>query len=58
VAEFGLSASIVKFVAKYIARDERATAGELIQTAAITIFFGLGLLLLLAYPIASYFLYI
>jgi O-antigen/teichoic acid export membrane protein len=58
VAEFGLSASIVKFVAKYIARDERFTAGELIQTAAITTFFGLGLLLLLVYPIASYFLYL
>jgi O-antigen/teichoic acid export membrane protein len=57
VAEFGLSASIVKFVAKYIARDERIVAGELIQTAAITIFFGLGLLLSLVYPVASYFLF-
>ncbi|MEM2117342.1 MAG: oligosaccharide flippase family protein [Thermoplasmata archaeon] len=51
VANFGLSGSVVKFVAKYLARNENESASRVIQTASISITIFIGLALLIAYPI-------
>ena len=42
IADFGISASIVKFVAKYIARGENENVSNIIQTAifSVAIFVG------------------
>lgn len=56
IANLGLSASVVKFVAKYLARDEEKTAANVIQTSAISISVFVGLVLLVAYPFATWFL--
>ena len=54
IAKFGLSGSVIKFVAKYVARaDEQAVVG-VIQTAVISIGIFGGLILLIAYPFADW----
>ncbi|MBN4054636.1 oligosaccharide flippase family protein [Nitrospira defluvii] len=56
IANLGLSASVVKFVAKYLAHgDEKAVVG-VIQTSVISIGVLIGLILLIAYPFAGWLL--
>lgn len=50
ISELGLSASVVKFVAKYRARGESETVAGVIQTAALSVGAFIGLVLLVAYP--------
>jgi len=50
VANFGLSGSVVKFVAKYTALKENQNVSNVIQTAAISLGVLVGFLLLIAYP--------
>lgn len=50
VANFGLSGSVVKFVAKYTALKEDQNVSNVIQTAAISLGTFSGLLMLIAYP--------
>ncbi|MFH1662251.1 MAG: oligosaccharide flippase family protein [Candidatus Falkowbacteria bacterium] len=54
IANFGLSASIVKFVAKYIAKEEEQNALIIIQTAAVSIAFFVSIILLISYPILKW----
>jgi O-antigen/teichoic acid export membrane protein len=56
IGELGLSASAVKFVAKYVAREDMETAADALQTAVLTVAAVLGLGLLLAYPVARWIL--
>ncbi len=56
IASLGLGGSIVKFVAKYIARKEHAAVALLIQTTMITMSVIMGAVLLLAYPLLNYIL--
>jgi len=53
IANFGLGGSVVKFVAKYVARDESKKVSGIIQTAAISVGAFVGLILLICYPIAK-----
>lgn len=55
-ASFGLSGSIVKFVAKYIARGEIQSVVGVIQSALISIALAGGLILLIAYPLVHFIL--
>ena len=50
IANFGLSGSVVKFVAKYTALKENQNASNVIQTAAISLGSFVGILLLITYP--------
>ncbi|MFX0141665.1 MAG: hypothetical protein ACFFDN_48960, partial [Candidatus Hodarchaeota archaeon] len=45
IAGFGLSGSVVKFVAKYIARRDNENISGVIQTAAITVSVFVGFIL-------------
>ena len=56
IANLGLSASVVKFVAKYVARGEEDTVVSVIQTSVISIGILFGLVLLIAYPFAKWLL--
>lgn len=51
VANFGISGSVVKFVAKYIARKEKEKVSEVIQTATLSIGILTGIILFLGYPL-------
>jgi O-antigen/teichoic acid export membrane protein len=51
IANLGLSGSVVKFVAKYVACSEDKKVSEVIQTAAITLGAGIGIVLLAGYPL-------
>ncbi len=51
IANLGLSASVIKYVAKYIARGEPATVSRLIQTAVLTAGGAIALVLIAAYPL-------
>ena len=53
IANLGLSGSVVKFVAKYIARNEDENVSKVIQTAAISVSVFIGFVLLAGYPIAK-----
>jgi len=50
IANLGLSGSVVRFVAKYIARGENENASAVIQTAAISVGISIGLVLFAGYP--------
>ncbi|MEK6801193.1 MAG: oligosaccharide flippase family protein [Nitrospirota bacterium] len=50
ISELGLSGSVVKFSAKYLALHEEKRAAEVIETAASSVALILGLVLLLLYP--------
>jgi len=52
IANLGLSGSVVKFVAKYIARRENENVSNIIQTASISVAVFVGLILMIGYPIA------
>ena len=56
IAGFGLSGSVVKFVAKYAARGEDEVAANVIQTAALSIGLVIGIFLAVAYPLLSWIL--
>ncbi len=49
-ANFGLSGSVVKFVAKYSALKERRNVSRVIETAAVSLAAFVGLVLLISYP--------
>ena len=51
IANFGFSGSVVKFVAKYIARRESRNVSGVIQTAAVSVSVFVGFVLLVGYPI-------
>jgi O-antigen/teichoic acid export membrane protein len=51
IANFGLSGSVVKFVAKYVARGEDSNVSGVIQTAVISLGIAVGFLLLAGYPL-------
>jgi len=52
-ANFGLSGSVVKFVAKHIAHGENKNISVIIQTATLSVGAFLGLILIICYPIAK-----
>lgn len=54
IANLGLSGSVVKFVAKYVARNEDENVSGVIQTAAISVSVFIGFVLLAGYPIAKW----
>ena len=54
IANFGLSGSIVKFVAKYIALGENENVSGVIQTAALSVATFAGCILLIGYPIIKW----
>lgn len=54
IANLGLSGSVVKFVAKYVARNEDENVSGVIQTAAISVSVCIGFVLLAGYPIAKW----
>lgn len=56
VANLGLSGSVVKFVAKYVARGEDKNVSGVIQTAAISLAIIVGIVLLLGYPFIKWIL--
>ncbi|HDK42028.1 MAG TPA: hypothetical protein ENG87_01510 [Candidatus Pacearchaeota archaeon] len=51
IANFGLAGSVVKFVAKYLDRNEAENVSDVIQTAVISLGIFVGLALLLSYPL-------
>jgi O-antigen/teichoic acid export membrane protein len=53
IADFGLSDSITRFVAKYLALDKPCRAAQTIETAALTLSVVLALLLMAVYPLLS-----
>jgi len=54
VANFGLSGSVVKFVAKYVARNEDKNVSGVIQTAGISLGVIIGFVLLVGYPLIKW----
>ena len=58
IANLGLSGSVVKFVAKYIARGEDENISRVIQTAALSVAAFVGFVLLIAYPVAKWVLWL
>jgi O-antigen/teichoic acid export membrane protein len=54
IANFGLSGSVVKFVAKYKSRDEERAISEVIQTAAISVGLFSLVVIIIGYPIARW----
>ena len=56
IGNLGLSASVVKFVAKYLAHSQEETTAKIIQTAAISMSAFVGFLIMVAYPFAGWLL--
>ncbi len=56
IANLGLSGSVVKFVAKYVARRENENVSGVIQTASISVGASVALILMIGYPIAKWIL--
>lgn len=54
IANFGLSGSVVKFVAKYVARGEDENISGVVQTAALSVAAFGSCVLLIGYPIAKW----
>jgi len=54
VANFGLSGSVVKFVAKYVARNEDRNVSGVIQTAVISLAIIISFVLLAGYPLIKW----
>lgn len=54
IANMGLSGSVVKFVAKYIARKESEKVSAVIQTAALSVGAFMAFVLLIGYPGAKW----
>lgn len=53
VANLGLSGSVVKFAAKYLAKGEKNTVLKIIQTASVSVGLFIGSVLALAYPMVK-----
>ena len=51
LSDFGLTGSVVKYVAKYFSRNDLNNCSIIIQTAAITIVSSVGCILILLYPL-------
>ncbi len=51
LSDLGLTSGVVKFVARYRARQDEASASEVVQTTATSIAIGMGLVLLALYPL-------
>ena len=49
ITELGLTSSVVKFVAKYVAHNDHGKAGDVIQTAALSLGVFVGAVLFVAY---------
>jgi O-antigen/teichoic acid export membrane protein len=56
ISELGLSSSVVKFVAKYIAKEDHEKAAGVIQTAFVSVLVIVGIILLLIFPFSDVFL--
>jgi len=56
IANLGISGSVVKFVAKYIACEEHENVSGVVQTAALSVGLFAGLVLLIGYPFARWIL--
>jgi O-antigen/teichoic acid export membrane protein len=54
VSNFGFSGSVVKFVAKYLARGEDRKVSGVIQTAVLSIALFAGLFLIIGYPVVQW----
>jgi len=54
IANLGLSGSVVKFVAKYVALNDKQKISEIIQTASIAALILVGGVLLAGYPVARW----
>jgi len=56
IANLGLTGSVVKFVARYVARGEDANVSGVIQTAALSVATFVGSALLIGYPVVKWLL--
>lgn len=56
VANLGLSGGVVKFVAKYMAREDSQKVSDILQTAAISVAIFIGLVLIICYPVIQWIL--
>jgi len=56
IANLGLSGSVVKFVAKYVARGENENVSSVIQTAFLSVGIFVAIILMIGYPIAKWIL--
>ena len=56
IANLGFSGSVVKFVAKYVARGENKNISGVIQTAFLSVGIFVALILMIGYPIAKWIL--
>ena len=56
IANLGFSGSVVKFVAKYVAREENEKISAVIQTAFLSVGIFVALILMIGYPIAKWIL--
>jgi len=56
VANLGLFGSVIKFVAKYVARGENENISDVIQTASLSVGVFATLILMIGYPIAKWIL--
>jgi O-antigen/teichoic acid export membrane protein len=56
IANFGLSGSVVKFVAKYVAHKDHESVSNVIQTAALSVAVSIGIILLAIYPLIKWIL--
>jgi len=56
IAQFGLTGSVVKFVAKYIARKDYQRVSDIIQTASLSISMIMGFILVAGYPLIKWIL--
>jgi O-antigen/teichoic acid export membrane protein len=54
ISNFGLSGSVVKFVAKYVARCDDKNISGVVQTSALSVAVFGGCVLLICYPIAKF----
>jgi O-antigen/teichoic acid export membrane protein len=53
ISDLGLSTSIVKFVAKYVARDDHETAAAVVQTAVLSVAGSSAVVLAVGFPVAQ-----
>jgi len=51
LSDLGLTSGVVKFVARYRARQDETSASEVVQTTATSIALGMGVVLLALYPL-------
>lgn len=56
ISDLGLSSSVVKFIAKYLARREMKSAAGVVQTAMISVTILVGVILLVVYPFSEWLL--